>query len=165
MGTLLQINISNGGLPKLPVFSPVVLSPIGVPGDRQRNLKYHGGPNKAVLMIAAEIVDGLAASGFPVLYGSLGENLTVAGLDPHLWRTGQRYQVGDEAEIELTTLRMPCSNLDGYGNDIGRMLYDKACKSGDVSSPVWAHGGFYARVVRSGWASAGAPVSLLSDIA
>lgn len=165
---LVQISISNGGLPKLPVEGPQTISPTGVRGDRQRNLKYHGGPDKAVLMIAAEVVDALAARGFPVRYGSMGENLTVVGLNPHYWRSGQTYRVGS-AEIQLTELRVPCANLDPYGKDAGlnlaRELYDKACKTGDVTSPVWAHGGFYARVLRSGHVSAGAPVVLISDVA
>ena len=132
-GVLRQISRSGGGLPKLAVTGPVMLEPEGIDGDRHRNLKYHGGPDKAVLMIAAELVDRLAGT-FPVSYGALGENLTVSGMDPHGWRQGQRYRVGE-------------------------------CKAGDVSSPHWAHGGFYARVIRPGLVIAGARVELESDVA
>ena len=164
-GSLSQINISDGGLPKLAVEGPLELTRTGVPGDRQRNLKYHGGPDKAVLMIASEVVDALAAKGFTVGYGSMGENLTVSGLDPANWRAGQRYRVGQDAEIELTTLRAPCANLYSYGKQIGKQLYDNAARAGDIASPVWARGGFYARVVRPGWIGPGAPVVLISDLA
>jgi len=160
-GRLLQINTSKGGLPKVPVAEPVQLSHVGVPGDMQRNLKYHGGPDKAVLMLASEVLDELRAKGFPVVAGSLGENLTVAGIDPKNWRSGQRWRVGD-AVIELTTLRQPCKHLYPYGTKIGKELWQKGAVPG---SEVWGFGGFYARVVQAGEIAEGAPVLLVSDVA
>src|SRR3954453_4989517 len=103
-GVLRQINRSNGGMPKRSTGGPVMLYGLGVEGDRQGNPKYHGGPDKAVLMVAAEFIDDLIARGYPVYYGALGENLTVSGLDPGAWRAGQQYRIGDDALIELTTL-------------------------------------------------------------
>src|ERR1035438_6163426 len=131
-GILKQINRSNGGLAKRAIAGPVMLSEVSVEGDRWRNPVYHGGPKKAVLMASAEFIDELAARGFPVFYGAIGENLTVSGLDPHLWRAGQRYRVGQDAVIELTTLRTPCRNLDVFGPAIKAELYDARCNAGDV---------------------------------
>lgn len=142
-----------------------MLHPEGVEDDRHRDLEHHGGPDKAVLMIAAELIHSLAARGFPVFYGALGENLTVSGLDPHRWRAGQRYRLGAEAVIELTELRTPCTNLHVYGPPIKAELYDARCHAGDIASPHWAHGGFYARVIRAGLIFSGAPVILESDVA
>ncbi len=136
-----------------------------VEGDRCRNTFVHGGPMKAVLMVAAELIDELAARGFPVFYGAIGENFTVSGLDPHLWRSGQRYRVGSDALIELTRLRTPCGNLDVYGPPIADELYDSLCRAGDTGSPHWAHGGFYARIIQPGMIQAGDPVVLESDLA
>jgi MOSC domain-containing protein YiiM len=164
-GILKQINRSPGGLPKRAVEGPVMLSEVSVEGDFWRNLKYHGGPRKAVLMASAEFIDGLAARGFPVYYGAIGENLTVSGMDPHQWRSGQRYRVGQDAVIELTALRTPCSNLDVYRSEIKAELHDAQCKAGDVTSQHWAHGGFYARVVHPGVIQAGDAVVLESDVA
>jgi MOSC domain-containing protein YiiM len=164
-GILKQINRSNGGLPKRIIHGPVMLSEISVEGDRCRNLKYHGGPKQAVLMASAEFIDDLAARGFPVFYGAIGENVTVSGLDPHMWRAGQRYRIGQQATIELTKLRTPCVNLDVYGPAIKLELFDSLCKAGDIASPHWAHGGIYARVVRPGMIQAGDAVVLESDIA
>jgi MOSC domain-containing protein YiiM len=168
-GLLVSINRSNGGLPKRAVTGPVMLDSTGVAGDRHRNPRFHGGPNKAVLMIAGDVIDSLVARGFPIFPGALGENFTVTGLDPHSWRAGQRYRVGEDAVIELTTLRTPCENLLVFGSaeaaPIGRELYDARCKAGDATSPHWAHGGFYARVVHGGLLIAGAPVTLESDLA
>lgn len=163
-GLLAQISISNGGLPKFPVSGPVMLRPLGVEGDGHRNMNVHGGPDKAVLMISAEFLRDLAAKGFRVVSGSLGENFTVTGFDPHQWRAGQQYRIGEDAVIELTELRTPCANLHVYGVPIKAEMYDAQCKAGDITSPHWGHGGFYARVIRTGLVIAGAPVSLLSDI-
>jgi MOSC domain-containing protein YiiM len=164
LGVLKQINRSNGGLPKHAIAGSVMLGAEGLEGDRHRDLTRHGGPEKAVLMISAEFIDFLAR-GFPIYYGALGENLTVSGLDPHMWRAGQRYRIGEDAAIELTRLRVPCGNLDVYDPRIKAELYDAQCKSGDIASPRWAHGGFYARVIRGGLLAAGAPVVLESDMA
>lgn len=163
-GVLKQINRSPGGLPKRAIAGPVMLTEASVEGDSWRNPVFHGGPKKAVLMASAEYLDSLAARGLPVFYGAIGENLTVSGMDPHMWRSGQQYRVGQDALIELTTLRTPCHNLDVYG-PIHAELYDAQCKAGDVTSPHWAHGGFYARVIRPGMIRAGDAVILESDLA
>jgi hypothetical protein len=60
-----------------------------------------------------------------------GENLTESGLDPHFWRAGQRYRVG-EAVIELTTLRQPCGNLTVYGASIKPSFMMR-----DAKTAVW----------------------------
>ena len=164
-GTLVQINRSPGGLPKRPVAGPVMVTRQGVDGDDHRNLKYHGGPNKAVLMIAAESLQALKESGFQVIAGSLGENLTVHGLDFSCWRTGQRYRIGEDLVIELTTLRVPCLNLDVYDPAIKAELYDFRCKAGDSATEKWARGGFYARVIHEGLVVPGASVTLESEMA
>jgi MOSC domain-containing protein YiiM len=162
-GVVMQISRSNGGMPKRAIAGPVMIGRDGVEGDRHSNTLVHGGPNQAVLMIAAESLDELAELGFPVPAGALGENFTVSGMDPRLWRTGQRYRVGDEVVIELTKLRTPCLNLDVYGPEIKAEVYDARCKLGDGESPRWARAGFYARVIRPGYAAAGAPVVLESE--
>ena len=50
MATLTQLNVSEGGMPKLAVASARVTRH-GVEGDYQRNKKYHGGPNRAVCLL------------------------------------------------------------------------------------------------------------------
>lgn len=142
-----------------------MLSEQGIEGDWQRNRRIHGGRDKAVLILAGEVIEELAKQGFPVYPGALGENLTIAGLNPPSWRTGQRYRVGEEATIELTDLREPCRQLDVFGPAIKDSIYDSACAVGDIHSPLWAHAGFYARVVRPGLIATGAPVVLVSELA
>ena len=59
MGAILtQINISDGGMPKLPV-SEAYVTQSGVPGDRQRNTKFHAGPDRADFVEMGE-ADGQA---------------------------------------------------------------------------------------------------------
>ena len=61
-----QINISDGGVPKLPVQS-VEVTADGLAGDRQRNLKYHGGPDRAVCLYSLERLLALQDQGHPRL--------------------------------------------------------------------------------------------------
>ena len=79
-GTIIQINISRGGVPKRPIPEGVI-TPLGLEGDLCAHPEIHGGPRQAVLLIAAETVDELIARGYPLYYGALGENLTTRGLD------------------------------------------------------------------------------------
>jgi MOSC domain-containing protein YiiM len=164
---VVQVNISPGGVPKRPIASAHV-GPLGVEGDDHAHPKYHGGPSKAVLLIASELIDQLAAEGFPVFYGALGENFTTRGLDPRQWRTGQRFRMPGGLILELTTVRVPCSTLDIYrhpnGRPIQQEIYDKVVKAGDPSSPKWALSGFYASVVQPGPVEPGVPIVLLDQV-
>ncbi len=161
LGTITQVNISPGGVPKRSILEGI-LTPLGVRGDSCANPKIHGGPNQAVLLIASETIDELVAAGYPVFAGALGENLTTRGLDRRLWRIGQQFRVGD-ALVELSKVRAPCITLDVYGPSIKNAIYDKQVKAGDVSSPRWGMSGMYARVLKPGFVSAGAPIELVGE--
>lgn len=147
-GSIVQINISPGGIPKRPIPEAEV-TPEGIHGDSWAHPQIHGGPNQAVLLITSEGLDELIAQGYPLYPGALGENLTVTGLDRRQMRVGQRYRVG-EVLIELTKIRTPCSTIEVYGPSIGKAVYDAQVKAGDISSPRWGLSGFYARVLRAG---------------
>jgi MOSC domain-containing protein YiiM len=147
-GRILQINISPGGIPKWPVAEAVVTAD-GIRGDAWAHPQIHGGSEQALLLITAEGIDELAAQGFLVSSGALGENLTTSGLDRRQMRVGQRYRAG-EVFLELTKLRAPCATLDMLGPGIQRTLYDARVKAGDPSTPCWGLGGFYARVLQPG---------------
>ncbi len=148
MSSIVQINISPGGIPKRPIEEAFVTAEC-IRGDSWSNPQVHGSPNQAVLLITSEGIAELIAQGFPLYYGALGENLTTAGLDRRQMRIGQRYRAG-EVMLELTKLRAPCSNLDVYGPSIKQAIYDAQVKAGDPASPRWGLGGFYAKVVRPG---------------
>ena len=161
MGRIIQLSISPGGVPKYPV-SEAFISPLGLAGDGHNHPNIHGGIEKAVLILCAESTADLIGRGFPLFHGALGENITVEGLDRTMLRSGQRYRAG-AAVIELTRLRAPCATLDVYGPELQFELFDKACKAGNPSSPRWARGGFYARVVNTGAVRVGDPIELLDQ--
>jgi MOSC domain-containing protein YiiM len=151
-GSILQVSISRGGLPKRAIAEGD-LTEAGFAGDSWAHPRIHGGPDQAVLLIANEAIEWLRAKGFPVYPGALGENLTTTGFDHASWRTGQRYRAG-EAIVELTKLREPCKQLDIYGPAIKKEI-----------AKNWALGGFYARVVRPGLVFPGSVMSLFSELA
>lgn len=161
MPTVLQLAISRGGVPKLPILEAHV-TPLGIAGDVQKNRKYHGGPNQALLLLTAEGLEELKAAGFPVYPGALGENVTTVGLDRGALRLGQRYRLG-EVEIELTKMREPCRALHPYGPAIGKAVYDADVKAGRPRSPRWGLAGFYVKILRTGVIRPGDPIVLLSD--
>ena len=148
MSSILQINISPGGIPKRPIAEGVVTAE-RIRGDAWAHPQLHGGLNQALLLITSEGIAELVAQGFPLYHGALGENLTTCGLDRRQMRIGQRYRIG-EVMLELTKLRAPCSALDVYGPGIQQAIYDAQVKAGDPASPRWGLSGFYARVLRPG---------------
>jgi MOSC domain-containing protein YiiM len=80
-GALAQLNVSDGGMPKRPVLFARVTAG-GIEGDRQRNLKYHGGPDRAVCLFSEEIIDELRDAGvLDLAPGHVGENFTTRGID------------------------------------------------------------------------------------
>ena len=160
-GSILQINVSRGGVLKRAIAEAEV-TPFGLAGDLHQHPEIHGGPLKALLLITAEGIDELAALGFPLFYGALGENITTAGLDRRMLRTGQRYRAG-QAVIELTRIRIPCATLEVYGPGIQKAIYDHLVKAGDPASPRWGLSGFYASVVQPGMVRTGDPILLLDQ--
>src|SRR5258706_5667733 len=92
-GTIIQVNISPGGLPKHPIGEGLI-TPLGIEGDRHAHPTIHGGPNQAILFIASEIVDALKERSYPLFYGAMGENLTKRGIDIRDIRIGDQIHAG-----------------------------------------------------------------------
>jgi MOSC domain-containing protein YiiM len=147
-GVILQVAVSNGGLPKLPV-SEGLISFLGIEGDRHNHPQIHGGPRKAVLLVSSEVIDEWKARGYPLFPGALGENLTVRGIDFRRLRVGHRLRAG-AALLEITQRRGPCSALDVYGASLKDEICDARVKAGDAGSPLWGMSGFYASVIEPG---------------
>ena len=146
-GKIVQVNVSAGGVPKLPVERAMV-GPLGIEGDEHR-YRMHGGPRKALLLIASEVIHSLCSEGWPLFYGALGENLTTQDLDHRAWRAGQRFRCGDLI-LQLTEPRAPCKTLNPYGAGIQSRIYDKQVKAHDPTSAHWGESGFYAAVLNPG---------------
>ncbi len=150
-GRLHAIHRSPGGVPKLPVPEAQV-TPAGVAGDVQRNLKHHGGPDRAVCIYSLERIEALVAEGHPIAPGTIGENLTVAGVDWDTVLPGTRFRVGESLHLEVTTFAVPCSNIAGSfaAGEIRRVLQS--------AHPGWSRA--YARVLAAGTVRVGDSVSI-----
>ncbi len=163
LASVLQINVSPGGVPKRPILAGVV-TPVGIAGDKQAHPLIHRGPRQAILLITSEGTDELKKQGFPLYHGALGENLTTRGLDRRYVRIGQRYRIG-EVLLEITKLRAPCDTLSPYGSGIQQAVYDQEVKAGNPASPRWGLSGFYASVLRAGTIHPGDPIQLVDETA
>lgn len=72
-------------------------------------------PNlRQVHLIHGELFDRVAARGFDVAPGQLGENITTSGVDLLELPVGATLKVGSEALISLTGLRNPCKQIDAF---------------------------------------------------
>ena len=159
-GIVVQVSISAGGVPNRAIEEGKVTKR-GIAGDGWRHPQFHGTPKRAILLITSEGVDELAAQGFPVYYGALGENITTRGLDRRSLQIGQRFRAG-EAVIELTEVRFPCGTLSVYGTGIQAALYDARAQAGNTASLVWGMSGFYASVAEPGIVRPGDSIALLT---
>ncbi len=147
-GQIVQLSISDGGLPKHPIPTAFA-GHLGLRGDRHSHPQIHGGPRKAILLIAAEILDELEARGYPVFPGAMGENLTSRGIDIRTLRIGDSLRAG-QAVLEITQPRGPCKALDVFGPSLKAEIYDEQVRGKDTSSPRWGMSGLYAAVVEEG---------------
>jgi MOSC domain-containing protein YiiM len=152
MARLESVNVSEGGVPKRNV-SEALVTKTGVAGDRQRDLRFHGGTDRAVTLYSAERISSLRGEGHPIAPGSTGENLTLSGLDWEKVVPGARLRVG-EAELELTRYAAPCVNVrDSFqGGNFNRIS--------QKTHPGWSR--LCARVLREGRVRVGDGVELLS---
>ncbi|MFD6344312.1 MOSC domain-containing protein [Streptomyces roseolus] len=104
--------------------SITLLAGLGVDGDvhagvtvkhRSRVAQDPTQPNlRQVHLIHAELFDEVAEAGFAVAPGDLGENVTTRGVDLLALPTGTRLHLGAEAVVEITGLRNPCAQIDGF---------------------------------------------------
>ena len=97
---------------------------LGVDGDahagetvqhRSRVARDPSAPNlRQVHLLQAELFDQLVQRDHAVFPGDLGENVTTRGIDLLALPRGTVLQLGKTAQVELTGLRNPCSQLDRF---------------------------------------------------
>ena len=148
-GHVAQINVSDGGVPKLPVDA-VEIDFAGVTTDRQATRQHHGRPWQALCMWSSEVIAGLAADGHPIGPGSAGENVTIAGVDWSAMRSGVRLAIGT-ATVQVSAAAVPCKQNAGWFSDgnFDRIHH----RHGPVSR-------IYATVIEPGTVASGDPVVL-----
>ena len=81
-------------------------------------------PNLAqVHLISSELLAELAAKGFELNPGDLGENILTSGMDLLTLPTGALLHLGSEAIVEVTGLRTPCSQIDAFRPGLQQHLW------------------------------------------
>ncbi len=121
------------GFAKQPQAGIRLLAGEGVEGDAHRGLTvqhlYHQRrdptqPNLCqVHLFAEEMLAELAAEGYPLGPGEIGENVLTRGLDLLTLPRGTLLRLGSAAEIEVTGLRTPCVKMDRHRAGLQRHLW------------------------------------------
>lgn len=117
---------------KDPVTEVVLVEGIGVEGDShagvtvQHRSRARFTPRalnlRQVHLMHAELLDQVAADGFTVAPGDLGENVTTRGIDLLDLPTGTLLRLGTEAVVEVTGLRNPCVQIDRFQSGLMKRL-------------------------------------------
>lgn len=97
---------------KSAVAGRVALRAYNLAGDRQSDLRVHGGPYKAVYLYPFEHYSYWAAQlpAADLSFGAFGENLTTEGITEETAHIGDQFRIGS-AIVQVTQPRMPCYKL------------------------------------------------------
>ncbi|HEX2347412.1 MAG TPA: MOSC domain-containing protein [Ktedonobacterales bacterium] len=109
-GRIVQVSLSRGGAPKLPVDVARVTSE-GIVGDLHVDTQNHGGPLRALCLFTREEIERLASEGHPIFPGAAGENVTLSGIALESLTPGTRLALGDAVLIEVTQYTTPCKGI------------------------------------------------------
>lgn len=77
---------------------------------------------RQVHLIHAELFDYVAARGYHVRPGELGENVTTSGIDLLGLSRGTHLQLDEAAVVEVTGLRNPCNQINGLRDGLMKDL-------------------------------------------
>jgi MOSC domain-containing protein YiiM len=136
---------------KEPVTGRVAVRGTSLAGDEQADRRAHGGPDRVAYAYAVEDLQWWSGElGRPVPPGSMGENLTLRGIDVTGAAIGERWRVGTVA-FEVTSPRIPCFKL---GIRLGEARFP----------PQFARAGrpgAYLRVIEEGDVGAGDDVAVI----
>jgi MOSC domain-containing protein YiiM len=125
----------------------------GLVGDFIGDIQNHGGDGQAVYAFQREDLDAWQVRlGRSLPNGFFGENLTTRDLEVNEARLGERWQIGPEVVLEVTSPRIPCSTFRGWVDEKGWVKIFTA-----VARP-----GAYLSVVTPGTIAAGDEVEIIS---
>lgn len=116
-GSVVQLSISSGGVPKLPVAS-ISITREGIVGDKQNDRKHHGGPERAVCLFSMELIERLQQEGHPISPGSCGDNITVRGINWAEVAPGSRFEFDGGVVLEVASYCAPCSTIRNSFTDL-----------------------------------------------
>jgi MOSC domain-containing protein YiiM len=145
--------------------SITLLEGLGVEGDvhagvtvkhRSRVLRDPSQPNlRQVHLIHEELFEEVREAGFEVGPGALGENVTTRGIDLLGLPTGTLLRLGDEAVVEVTGLRNPCLQIDGFRTGLLKEVVRR-----DADGAVRRKAGIMSVVLTGGVVRPGDPVTV-----
>jgi MOSC domain-containing protein YiiM len=153
-GRIVQISVSPGGVPKTAVPAARVTTD-GLEGDAHR-FTHHGGLERAVCLYPIESIRRLQAEGHAIAPGSIGENLTVEGLDWSAVVPGRHLLIGERVRLQVTRYTTPCRTIkDVFRNGEFSRVSQK-------DHPGWSR--VYARVLTEGTIRRNDSVRMLDEI-
>jgi MOSC domain-containing protein YiiM len=118
---------------------------------RSRVARDPGQPNlRQVHLVHAELLAELAAAGFSVAPGAIGENVTTHGIDLLGLPAGSLLHLGANAIVEVAGLRNPCHQLDDFQKGLMAATLDR-----DANGDIVRKAGVMAIVRRGGAVRAG----------
>jgi MOSC domain-containing protein YiiM len=138
MPTVLATSRSSAhGFSKQPQPSITLIANEGVEGDAHRGStvqhlylkrKNAAAPNLCqVHLFASEMLDELAAKGFSLTPGDLGENILTRGIDLIHLPLGTHLALGPKpttaALLQVTGLRTPCTQIETFRPGLQALLY------------------------------------------
>ena len=137
---------------KDPVPHRIALRKLNLDGDRQADLRVHGGEDKAVYFYPLTHYEywKKELSGRDLPLGIFGENFTVDAFEEESVHLGDRYSVGS-AEVVVTQPRLPCYKLGirFEADDMVKRLF------------LSRRTGFYVAVTREGEVGAADQIELI----
>jgi len=124
----------------------------GLVGDFIGDTANHGGDDQAVYAYGREDLDVWEQHlGRRLPNGFFGENLTTRGIDVNDTRLGERWRIGDQLVLEVTSPRIPCSTFRGWVGEKGWLrIFTEAARPG-----------VYFRVITPGTVGAGDPITVV----
>ncbi|MEP7217497.1 MAG: MOSC domain-containing protein [Bacteroidota bacterium] len=149
---IFQINASNGGVPKLPLYSATI-GELGITTDRHADMRHHGGPDRALCIYSIEQILALQEEGHPIFPGAIGENIVTRGIDLSVLEPGNRMRLGDDVEIEITDYAPPCRTIRAAFRD------EDFQRASQKTNPGWSR--LYTRILAQGIISVGDAITIL----
>ncbi|MEM8901743.1 MAG: MOSC domain-containing protein [Bacteroidota bacterium] len=142
------------GIFKEAVEGPVKVTFLTIEGDKQADLRVHGGADKAVYAYPTEHYEYWKSARPDLSFGpgTFGENLAVSGMEESSVFIGDEYQIG-KVTFKVTTPRMPCFKL---GLKMGDPTF--------IKDFLKAHRtGFYFKVLQEGMVDIGDSIQKIGD--
>ncbi len=139
-----SINISSGGIPKLPVPA-IRLTVAGLEGDGHNHAK-HSTPLQAVCIQDLEKLEELSQNGYVLRPGQSGENLTVENLHVNSLPLGTILELSGGVILEISKVRKPCYVMDA--------IHPR------LKTDALGRHGMYAKVITEGILSVGEAIAV-----